>query len=725
MPYIVTNSDGSLTVTVQDSVVDTSTYSLALIGRNVSNFGQYFAQNTIRHLENFASSTAPSPSSRLVGQLWFDKTENILRVWDGSNWKRATGTIVGPVGDRPTSGLGGGGAQFFNTTTGKLEVYNGSKFVEAGYPGEITTASADPDNPSLHGTKLRSIFLTDTSGRKHPVMALSYVKSSGTNQGSTQIGTAGQYETIMAIFSDEEFTLSTTSTGTTIDGVSVSHSNIYAELTGTGGIAAARSGRNAGVILPGMNIRSEYESASVSAIENLYANTIGSSGDPVSTAHIQELTVINSLDINSSANVSNDLDVGGSITVGGDVTAATGMGTFANLVVSANTTLSGVTNINGTINVNGVNTQTLGSDAQKIETYFGNTIDVQTITVDDTATVTNLTAANITCTNSIGANDVTASGVTELAVTNINGTLTANGAVDINNTVNVQGVSTFQSAINAPGQTITASVFAGAVSQVNITATNDNSTNYLAFVDGSSGGQDVEVDTDFTYNPSTGLLSGTSTTMSGTIQGGTITDGTASLTGGALTGVGSITTLGTITGTTLTDGTLSTNSGTITGGVGATFSGTVTAGTFSDGSATLTGGVLTGTATQAQYADLAEIYASDADYEPGTVVKLGGEKEITQTTSHNDTEVFGVISTDPAYLMNKDAEGLPVALTGRVPVKVIGKVKKGERLISSDIPGVAWALANEAYDARAVIGRSLEDKQDGDTGVVEAVIGVK
>ena len=146
MPYIVTNSDGSLTVTVQDSVVDTSTYSLALIGRNVSNFGQYFAQNTIRHLENFASSTAPSPSSRLVGQLWFDKTENILRVWDGSNWKRATGTIVGPVGDRPTSGLGGGGAQFFNTTTGKLEVYNGSKFVEAGYPGEITTASADPDN---------------------------------------------------------------------------------------------------------------------------------------------------------------------------------------------------------------------------------------------------------------------------------------------------------------------------------------------------------------------------------------------------------------------------------------------------------------------------------------------------------------------------------------------------------------------------------------------------
>ena len=122
---------------------------------------------------------------------------------------------------------------------------------------------------------------------------------------------------------------------------------------------------------------------------------------------------------------------------------------------------------------------------------------------------------------------------------------------------------------------------------------------------------------------------------------------------------------------------------------------------------------------------MAEIYASDEQYEAGTVVKLGGSAEITQTTNHADTEVFGVISTDPAYLMNKDAEGLPVALTGRVPVKVIGKVRKGERLISSDVPGVAWALGEDEYDARAVIGRRLEDKEDGDAGIIEAVIGVK
>ena len=77
MPYIINNSDNSLSVTVQDQVVDTTNYSLALVGRQVSNYGQYFAQNTLRHLENFASVSAPTPATKLIGQIWFDKTENL------------------------------------------------------------------------------------------------------------------------------------------------------------------------------------------------------------------------------------------------------------------------------------------------------------------------------------------------------------------------------------------------------------------------------------------------------------------------------------------------------------------------------------------------------------------------------------------------------------------------------------------------------------------------
>jgi hypothetical protein len=135
--------------------------------------------------------------------------------------------------------------------------------------------------------------------------------------------------------------------------------------------------------------------------------------------------------------------------------------------------------------------------------------------------------------------------------------------------------------------------------------------------------------------------------------------------------------------------------------------------------------VVTAVASSARYADLAEIYASDDDYAPGTVVKLGGSAEITQTTSIEDTNVFGVISTNPAYLMNSDAEGLPVVLKGRAPVKVTGKVLKGERLVCSHLPGVAMALGFNEYDPRKVIGRSLEQKDSDELGVVEAVIGVK
>jgi hypothetical protein len=144
-----------------------------------------------------------------------------------------------------------------------------------------------------------------------------------------------------------------------------------------------------------------------------------------------------------------------------------------------------------------------------------------------------------------------------------------------------------------------------------------------------------------------------------------------------------------------------------------------------DSAGSFSANVVTAVATAARYADLAEIYASDETYEPGTVVKLGGSAEITQTTSIEDMNVFGVISTDPAYLMNSEAEGLPVALKGRVPVKVFGKVLKGERLISSHLPGVAMALGFNEYDPRKVIGRSLEQKTTDNLGVVEAVIGVK
>jgi hypothetical protein len=136
-----------------------------------------------------------------------------------------------------------------------------------------------------------------------------------------------------------------------------------------------------------------------------------------------------------------------------------------------------------------------------------------------------------------------------------------------------------------------------------------------------------------------------------------------------------------------------------------------------------------GIATSAEYADLAEMYSSDADYEPGTIVKIGGEAEVTQTTEAFDPEVFGIVSTNPAYLMNSGTDGVAVALEGRVPCKVIGPVTKGQRLVSSEEPGVARAVSDyerqEALDWYRIVGRALADKTTEGVGLVEVVVGRK
>jgi hypothetical protein len=135
------------------------------------------------------------------------------------------------------------------------------------------------------------------------------------------------------------------------------------------------------------------------------------------------------------------------------------------------------------------------------------------------------------------------------------------------------------------------------------------------------------------------------------------------------------------------------------------------------------------TSTTAQYADLAERYAADAPMEAGDVVILGGEQEITLSTQELDPRVFGVISEAPAFLMNKDAgnnDSHPmVALQGRVRVKVQGKGKKGDRIVSSSMAGVARVVGLDQCTAFNVLGRLLQDKYNIDTELTECVIGVK
>jgi hypothetical protein len=131
------------------------------------------------------------------------------------------------------------------------------------------------------------------------------------------------------------------------------------------------------------------------------------------------------------------------------------------------------------------------------------------------------------------------------------------------------------------------------------------------------------------------------------------------------------------------------------------------------------------TASIAKYADLAENYTSDTDYEPGTVVELGGSEEVTQTKRPTSNSIAGIVSTNPGYLMNGALEnGLSVALLGRVPCKVVGTINKGDILVSSSTPGHAEAHRDlHSPPAGSMIGKAIESKTGDEPGIIEVLVG--
>ena len=129
-----------------------------------------------------------------------------------------------------------------------------------------------------------------------------------------------------------------------------------------------------------------------------------------------------------------------------------------------------------------------------------------------------------------------------------------------------------------------------------------------------------------------------------------------------------------------------------------------------------------GSRLNATYADLAEKYVADSTYAPGTVLIFGGDHEVTLATEENSSRVAGVVTTNPAYTMNNDCVGEHVAtlaLQGRVPVKVLGPIYKGDLLVSG---ANGYATANNLARAGTIIGKSLENFSDA-TGTIEVAVG--
>jgi len=131
-------------------------------------------------------------------------------------------------------------------------------------------------------------------------------------------------------------------------------------------------------------------------------------------------------------------------------------------------------------------------------------------------------------------------------------------------------------------------------------------------------------------------------------------------------------------------------------------------------------------ATSAQYADLAEMYLADGPLNPGIVVEFGGSNEITIAVTNHSSRVAGIISTRPSHLMNATLTGdhaYAVALTGRVPCTVIGRISKGDCLVSSDHPGAAQRLDQEKFVPGCIIGKALQDHDSDSIGTIEVAVG--
>jgi len=170
-------------------------------------------------------------------------------------------------------------------------------------------------------------------------------------------------------------------------------------------------------------------------------------------------------------------------------------------------------------------------------------------------------------------------------------------------------------------------------------------------------------------------------------------------------------------------GALPTTGGTMTGDI--LVSGTVNFGSAGNRITTVFATTFNGTSTAAQYADLAENFRPDATYAPGTIVALGGAEEITAVNEELSDRVFGVVSSKPAYLMNSAQEGgAPVAVAGRVPVRVVGMVNKGDRLVSAGNGLARAASAEESINAFNVIGRAIQSKTTMEEGTVEAFVTI-
>ena len=397
---------------------------------------------------------------------------------------------------------------------------------------------------------------------------------------------------------------------------------------------------------------------------------------------------------------------------GGATTFNIGSTANSQNTLQLNSTAAGVASIKTSVTTGVVNIAT-GTTTGSIVLGSGNTGFTQ---VAFTAAASNTTTGALRVAGGIGAREIYASTIFDggnRVITNVDASTAGNG-ISVSAETQTGPSASFTISSNAvSANTPSTLVFRDAAGNFSAQTINATLTNTIA------GGSDVDlIYASMADNDQFRIRVG-GATNAGYVELATADDGTEPIYvrqyTGVFTTVARTATLLDGSGNTSFPGRVTANGGLSTGNL-ATISGSGTV----DGTWTLNAGAT----WQATFADLAEWYTSDAIYEPGTVLVFGGTDELTITNIYADSRVAGVVSTDAAYIMNvgiKDQRSACIALQGRVPVKVLGRIRKGDMLTTADQPG----YATKAIDPKlgTIIGKALEDKDYVEAGIVEVAVG--
>jgi hypothetical protein len=400
--------------------------------------------------------------------------------------------------------------------------------------------------------------------------------------------------------------------------------------------------------------------------------------------------------ISAASNITGgNILTGGLISVTGNVTAGnvsatnfTGLASSATLADSANAVAGA--NVSGQV-ANALVAGTVYSAAQPNITSVG--------TLTSLAVTGNATANNGIFTTSV--NTASFTGTTVSVTGNVAGSYFVGNGSQLTGIASGGGGITWTTVANtAPGNAAPGDFWYNSFTDIKYQYTNDGTGNFWV---------DQSYPTSFSTLAVTGNITGGNISVTSIV--GTLTTAAQP----------NITSVGTLTSVT-TSGVVTVNSGAaataIVNGAGNAVGNIGSSGTYFNR--------LFAQATTALYADLAEVYKSDAEYPPGTVLVFGGSQEVTISTQSHDARIAGVVSTNPAHVMNSGLVSeytVDVGLIGRVPCQVIGPIAAGDRVVSSNRAGVAERLDMQHYQPGVIIGKAVESYNGTGVGTIEVVVG--